>query len=63
MYLVRCCETCVLKESIIQKLSVFEGKILLGQLRKPTSFLAVQVIFICVYITNYLHFFTMFLSF
>ena len=26
-------------------------------------FLAVQVIFICVYITNYLHFFTMFLSF
>ena len=27
------------------------------------SFLAVQVIFICVYITNYLHFSTMFLSF
>ena len=27
------------------------------------SFLAVQVIFICVYITNYLHFFTVFLSF
>jgi len=27
------------------------------------SFLAVQVIFICIYITNYLHFFTMFLSF
>ena len=27
------------------------------------SFLAVQVIFICVYITNYLQFFTMFLSF
>ena len=27
------------------------------------SFLAVQVIFICVYITNYLHFITMFLSF
>ena len=26
------------------------------------SFLAVQVIFICVYITNYLHFFTMFLT-
>jgi len=26
-------------------------------------FLAVRVIFICVYITNYLHFFTMFLSF
>jgi len=26
-------------------------------------FLAVQVIFICVYITNYLHFSTMFLSF
>ena len=26
-------------------------------------FLAVQVIFICVYITNYLHFFTIFLSF
>ena len=26
-------------------------------------FLSVQVIFICVYITNYLHFFTMFLSF
>jgi len=25
--------------------------------------LAVQVIFICIYITNYLHFFTMFLSF
>ena len=30
---------------------------------KRISFLAVQVIFICVYITNYLHFFTMFLSF
>jgi len=27
------------------------------------SFLAMQVIFICVYVTNYLHFFTMFLSF
>ena len=27
------------------------------------SFLAVQVIFICVYITNYLHFITMFLKF
>jgi len=27
------------------------------------SFLAVQVIFFCVYITNYLHFITMFLSF
>jgi len=26
-------------------------------------FLAVEVIFICVYITNYLHFSTMFLSF
>ena len=27
------------------------------------SFLAVQVIFVCVYITNYLHFFTMFFKF
>ena len=27
------------------------------------SFWAVQEIFICVYITNYLHFFAMFLSF
>jgi len=27
------------------------------------SFLAVQMIFICVYITNYLHFITVFLSF
>jgi len=34
------CETWVLKESIIQKLSVFERKILkyLGQLRKPTVY-------------------------
>jgi hypothetical protein len=27
------------------------------------NFLVVQVIFICVYMTNYLHFFTVFLSF
>jgi len=38
MYLVRSCETRVLKENIIQKLSVFERKILLGQLREPTLF-------------------------
>ena len=31
--------------------------------KKFFNFLAVQVIYICVYITNYLHFFTMFLSF
>jgi hypothetical protein len=34
-----------------------------GELKRWVSFLAVRVIFICVYITNYLHFITMFLSF
>ena len=41
---------------------VYQGTVLIKCL-KCISFLAVQVIFICVYITNYLHFFAMFLSF
>ena len=36
---------------------------LLSQYMKDISFLVMQVIFICVYITNYLHFISVFLSF